>query len=226
MKLIVDTIADFISSLTISGTVLSGTFDGTETVFLFSNSYHLRENRSFFVSATEYTATQVNAELNQVTVLGDFTGLIGQTFIIPNPFYFHGTPIATNNQINFLDDLEKVPMIYLYEWIREKEFPETSNLESEANVTLYFLDNANFEDWTTDNFYTKRIYGLRKLFSFFKEELRKYSKFYTTETDFFIENMTKFGTFQKMKGAVSKVFDDPLTGVQVSFKLRIRKCCN
>lgn len=222
MKLTVDIVKEIVEGLALTATVSSASFSSPNTTVTVTDSYHLREQMTVEIGGTDYQVLTIDAENNSFTVAGDLSGLIGASVVVPNPFYFHGTPIATNESIVVLDDPSKVPMIYLYERLRETRQSKNSGLLRTADLTLYFLDNANFADWTTQNFYTKRIYGLNKLVEAFILQVQNNTHFETLDTVFNLENYERFGTFRELQGRVSKIFDDPLTGVEVSFTLNIK----
>jgi hypothetical protein len=226
MKLTVDILEEFIGSLSLTGMVEGAAFDGTNTILTLTNSFHLRAGMNVNISGTDYEVLGFGAYSNSITIAGDQTGLIGFQYTVPNPFFFHGTPVATASSIAMLDDASKVPMIYLYEQMRETDRNIFNSVKRSASMTLYFLDVANFADWTTDDFYQKRVLGLNKLVDAFQAALLDYGKFYMEEDEFTRLNMTKFGTFKAMKGYDSKVFNDNLTGVRMDFTLNIRRNCN
>lgn len=222
MKLTVDIIEDFISSLTLDGFVSSFSEDGTNTTIQVEKTYHARKKMLIDIDGTDYEIVSVvdNKSIEVVGVIND-----PNYYIVPNPFYFHGTPILTNAHINGAKDKDKYPMVYLYEILREKDKRINSRIARESDLRLFFLDNANFGEWDTDDHYSKRLLGLNNLVDEFIESARAYGCcFYLYETDFTRINHVNWGVWRDNAGHEKKLFDDELTGVELSFTLPLKNC--
>lgn len=219
--LTVDVLEDFISALELNGDVNSSSNDGTDTTLNVNKTYHVRAGMTIEVDAAEYQVVSVVLDTS-IAVSGVIIDPVA--FAVPPPFFFHGTPSSINNQINGEEEDNKIPMIYLYEILREKDFNINSNIKRDADLRLFFLDNANFSDWTTDDHYSKRVEGLNSLVDEFIEQIGVFKKFYLFETDFTRINHIKWGLFKDNKGYEKRIFDDDLTGVELSFTLRIKRC--
>lgn len=221
MSLFVDIVGEFVQGLNLTTEVQSVTVAGSNTTLVVNNAYHLRAGMSLNIAGTDYEVLSVFGEAFTVEGLPVINA--GESVSVPAPFYFHGTPIATSQRLVRLEDIEKVPMIYLYEQLRERRRGQNSPIRS-ANITLYFLDNANFEEWLTPDYYANRLVGLNKLVDKFISELDKDITFDTLETDFDIRNLQHFGTFRTLKGYEKEIFADKFTGVEVSFELKKITC--
>ena len=222
MKLTVDIMDDFISSLDLSGEVSSSSDDGTNTTIQVDKTFHLRKGMYVSVDGNSY---KVGSVVFNVSIT--FVGVISEpsVYVVPNPFYFHGTPIMTNNHISGAKDSSKVPMVYLYEILKEKDFPVTNRTRRESDLRLFFLDNANFSEWETDDHYSKRLYGLNSLVDEFIDQARKYvCCFYLEETAFTRINHVNWGVWKDKSGHEKRIFDDDLTGVELNFLLPLREC--
>lgn len=223
MKLTVDILDDFIQSLDLSGQVLSFSNDGTNTTLNVDKTYHARENMILTVDTVDYNIISV---VNNTSIVVESVIANPLVYSVQLPFYFHGTPIATNNHISEADHKDKVPMIYLYEIIREKQKDIFSSIDREADLRLFFLDTADFDEWTTDDHYSKRLLGLNNLVdAFIIQAISFRSQFFLNETEFTRINHVKWGKFTDLKGHIVNIFDDELTGVELSFTLQIRKSC-
>ena len=223
MALTVDLLESFIDSFVLTGSVLSHSDDGVNTTMVLENLYNTRYNMAIDIDGTDYTVLSADHTSNTIVVSGVIADPLA--YIVPNPFYFHGTPYATNAQIAYLDDASKVPMIYLMEILREDIQSTDSPIDRTVDVRLFFLDVANFEDWTTDDHYSKVITGLNNLVTYFIAQLKLSKDFYTFDTVFRQINHIKFGQFQDLKGHIQSIFNDHLSGIEVSFNLSIRKTC-
>ncbi len=223
IDLTVNILEKFIAGLNISGDILSLNRSSEQTVVNVEKTYQARKEMFLDVDGVNYKILEVKKD-QSITVEGVIK--TGSTYKIPNPKYFHGTPLMTNAQINGVKiSTDKLPMIYLYEILRERELPVSSQIVRESDLRLFFLDTANFSDWSTDDHYSKRLVGLNCLVDFFIEEARKNTcQFYLYKTKFTRINHVKWGVFQDNKGHITKLFDDELTGVELSFTLPLRQC--
>lgn len=222
--LTVDILETFIAGLQLTGQIESlnrTTENTTLTLAANSETYHLRENMNLLVNGTAYKVISFIKD-QEVTV----EGVIKQAaeYQVPNPFYFHGTPLMTNGQINGKKP-KQFPMVYLYEILREREKNIDSSIVRESDLRLFFLDTANFEDWTTDDHYSNRLIGLNCLVDFFIKTARNdRCQFELYETEFTRINHVNWGVFRDNKGHESKLFDEQCTGVELSFTLPLKNC--
>lgn len=222
MKLTVDIIGDFINSLDLSGKVVSASFDGTNTTLTVEKTFHLRRGMDVTIDGTSYVVVSVTNN-QYIEVEGAVVDPL--LYTVPNPFYFHGTPIMTNNHINGMREDQKVPMIYLYEIIREKDKGIDSAIVRESDLLLFFLDSANFSEWETEDHYSQRLKGLNNLVDEFRDQARDYRCcFYLEETEFTRINHVNWGVWRTNAGHERRIFDDDLTGVELNFTLPLRKC--
>jgi hypothetical protein len=223
MKLTVDIMEDFINSLDLNGVVSAFSDDGIHTTIQVGKTYHARTGMLLNIDGSQYPIVSV-IDNASITVEGVIVN--PQVYSVPNPFYFHGTPIMTNaNHISGAKGSDKLPMVYLYEILREVDQPEDSRIVREADLRLFFLDEANLNEWTTDDHYSRRIKGLNNLVDQFIESAIQYTCcFYLYETPFTRVNHANWGVYLDNKGHERKIFDDDLSGVELRFTLPIRNC--
>ena len=223
--IVVDEIEAFINSLDLSSEVISvEEFAGANKTRLFvGNVFHARPNLYPLIDGVPRKVLSVDYAANSLFVEGEFT--VATTFVMPSPFYFHGTPYATNAHISRLSDDEKVPMIYLLEIVREELQEEDSAIETVADLKLFFLDVANYEDWTTDEHYSMVIMPLRNLLDAFVSQARTSPVFGEIDTLTLI-NHIKFGVYVDNKGHLNSIFNERLSGIELrgNFPFR-KKCC-
>ncbi len=224
LDLTVNILEKFIAGLQLTGQIESLSLSSDSTVLTLapdSQTYQLRENMNLIVDGKGYKVLSFIKD-EEVTV----EGVIKQAseYQVPNPFYYHGTPLMTNAQINGQKP-KQFPMIYLYEILKERDKRINSSIARESDLRLFFLDTANFEDWNTDDYYSRRLIGLNCLVDFFEEALKKdRCQFELFETDFNRINHVNWGVFKDNKGHESKLFDERCTGVELSFTLPIKNC--
>jgi hypothetical protein len=215
---------DFIATLALSGLVVSFSDDGVNTTLVVTKTFHARKKMILDIDGSPFEIFAV-VDNTSIEVVGVVPTPVAYT--VPNPFYFHGTPILTNAHINGAKESDKIPMIYLYEILKEKDKSPNNRIVRESDLRLFFLDSANFDEWSTDDHYSKRLLGLNNLVDAFEEAARLYSCcFYLYETDFTRINHVNWGVYQDNKGHVKTIFDDRLTGVELSFTLPLKNCNN
>jgi len=222
MRLTVDILEDFINTLDLSGQVVSFSDDGVNTTLVVEKTFHARKKMQLNVDGSDYEIFSV-VNNTSITVVGVLPAAVSYT--VPNPFYFHGTPMMTNAHINGARERDKVPMVYLYEILRERDKRKNSRIVRESDLRLFFLDSANFDEWETDDHYSQRLLGLNNLVDEFEEAACEYQCcFYLYETDFTRINHIKWGIWKDNAGHDRRLFDDNLTGVELSFTLPLKKC--
>ncbi len=210
MDQVVDIIQTFISGTSFAQDVVSHSDDGTNTTIIVSDVYHARAGLQADVDGSDYEIVSVT-EPGTIVV----NGVIADPLVLtlPDPFYFHGTPYATNSHLAAIEDWRnKTPFIYLLEIIRETFQGVESVIEREADIRLFFLDNANFADWTTDQHYNMVINGQRRLLEKVVAEMKQYYRFGLIE-NYDVYSHAKFGVYTDSQGHTNSVFDEELSGV-------------
>ena len=145
-------------------------------------------------------------------------------------YFFHGTPIATGNELLKIQDAsDKTPMVWMYENFTER-FNEDDllRLERESELKLFFLTQANHSQWVTQVAYEKAIRPMRKLMELFVQAIKNDSRFDTLDLSYNVQNYAKFGVYINEKGMPTNKFADNLSGVEMSFTLKKYKpeyCC-
>ena len=222
MKLTVDILEDFINSLDLSGSVVNFSDDGTNTTIEVEKTYHARKKMTVDIDGNGYEVVSV-ANNQSIEVVGVVAN--PSIYTVPNPFYFHGTPILTNTHINGSKSKDKYPMVYLYEILRERDLAVNSRIKRESDLRLFFLDTANFGEWSTEDHYSERLLGLNNLVDEFIEAGRSTTCcFYLYDTTFTRINHVNWGTWVDNKGHEKTLFDDETTGVELSFTLPLKDC--
>ena len=216
---VVDFIETILNSLDFSIKVNTFTVVGTETELYVDNTYHARIGSIITIGANTYTVTTV---VNNTTIIIEGTPANPTELTLATPNYFHGTATATNNELSKLDKDAKFPFVYCYELIRET-YDNTigSSIDRVADLRLYFLDNANFQDWSTEEHYDNVIDGMRNLTNLFIEKLNDHSSIGLFDT-FELSNHVKFGVWTE-KGHEKRVFNEYLSGVELLINLPLKK---
>lgn len=228
-KLTVDIFEEFLNNISLDALAIESSFDNVNNYTLIKIDgplYHLRNNRSaIFETAGELTVQNVNVDDSTFTVAGDKTTdiqVMSKVTIIM-PFYFHGTPLMTKNHIAGVEDKAQTPMIYLREVLREVTPEFDSPYMRIADFRLFFIDNANIQDWMTDDHYSKRLKGLNHLSDKIIDELRSSETFNAQIAEFERYNRPNWGEYSDLKGYEKTIFSGNYTAVELNSTIPIYK---
>jgi len=185
-----------------------GTFDITVC-----EKFYMQKTFEIEINSVTYRIEQITGLV--IKIKGSVIPIVGP-FALYKPFFFHGTIKQTSVELGKVDDsANKTPMVYNLEIFREKfKDPTESPTEFEAELRLFFLTQAQFEDWNTNDFYTDAIKPMKELAKIFFEKLETFRGIGFIEDRDFISH-TKFGVFVSEKGYETLLFADKLSGVEV-----------
>jgi len=150
------------------------------------------------------------------------------TFEITPPFYKHGTPMATNNELFHVDNDQQLPLVWLLEILTQSVFQNEENpLDYSSDLRLFFLDEYDPEDDLTSDLYTDIVRPMHSMVDEFIKEVKKDGN-YNDVDEYMTINWSKFGVYTTNKGSTSKVLDAYLSGIEVKITLEIMKItdCN
>lgn len=143
---------------------------------------------------------------------------------LPDVKYFHGTVINTNNELSNIPNSEdKTPMVYLLEQFEERHFEGDSVLDREVTLRLFFLEEANSNEWTTDEHYSNAIWYTNEMIQYFLYEILFKTKGIGRINEYFITNRVNFGVYQTDRGTIQQTFNDQLTGKELRITIPISK---
>lgn len=219
----VDIIGDLVSSMNFTFVAKTIINNGGTYTFTTCNTYHLQECFKITIDNAIFKITEVikNESITIKPVLDSTPAPTLLEFSIYNPYYFHGTVIQTNLELEQITNSSaKTPMIYLLEVAEDKFFNDDSSLERESDLRLFFLTQANFVDWKTQDTYENAINPMRSLLYSFIETLNN-SKIVGKFNDYRVINHTKFGVYMTDKGYEKRIFNDNLAGVELRISLPI-----
>lgn len=208
--------------ITIDITAVVDNEDGSYTLKVCDVKY-LQERFVITIDGELYTIDSIDHEDKEVTVLGSVEPPVG-LFNAPSIKFYHGTVTQTKSELDLeMDVSNKTPMIYLLETFREP-FNRDKNLSKErsVNARLFFLTQANFSDWLTDDYYAKALRPMRNLLDLFILTLdndTNFDKLWNYETI----TRTRFGLEQTEKGYSVNYFGDNLCGIEAIFDFDIKR---
>lgn len=215
-----EVIRTFLNSIVLSGNVLSFSDDGTNTTVLLENSYHLREGMELSIDGTQYYVYSVNAKEDTALIEGVLAS--AEKYIVPNPFFFHGSQYEAGKEYDLVQSKNRLPMFYMEKPIRERWFGRGSALATRPNFYFLLADEANYTDWLADDFVEKRTLGLKKLAWRIRQEANKYRLFGTID-EFDVEVLPKLGRYSS-SGSEDSFLNENLTGLGFRATIPIRNC--
>lgn len=203
-------------SIEIESTVNNG--DGTFTITIAKDNftklcktYWIRVGLILTINAIDYEVTAFTQDID-VTLKGTVSPTA--TFTLNAPFYFHGTPIASNNEwINQRKEEEKYPLIYLIEPLNEEFQDELSGIEKISSLNLLFLDITFQKKNTVDN-YVSSINPLEEMVDLFVDLFKEEGLVLSFSHG--QKNHVKIGVETSNKGHTKKILNDPLNGIEMS----------
>ena len=219
----VDIVKDLVSSMSFTFVATAMVDNGGTYTFTTCNTYHLQECFEVTIDGAVFTITDVNKNVSITVkpILDSTPAPTVLTFSIYNPYYFYGTVIQTNLELEQISNSSaKTPMIYLLEVAEDKFFSNDNQLERESDLRIFFLTQANFVDWKTQDTYENAINPMRSLCYSFIDTL-KASKIIGRFNEYRLTNHTKFGVYMTDKGYEQRIFNDNLAGVEMRISLPI-----
>ena len=219
----VDIVNDLVSELGLTITISQIVDNGGNYTLYTCDTKWLQECFKITYEGASWTVTNVVKDDNFTIkpVLDSTPVPTALTFDIYPPYYFHGTVIQTNLELEHISNSSlKTPMIYLLEVLEDTFFNRDAQNERESDLRLFFLTQANFVDWKTQDSYTNAIQPMREMCYQFIDTLNK-SKKIGIFAQYRIVNHTKFGVYVTDKGYEQRIFDDNLAGVELRITLPV-----
>jgi len=187
-------------------------------------TYWLRPCKTITIDSVNYKI-QSFVQNESLTIKGDILPTAA-TFTITPPFYKHGTPMATNNELFHVDNDQQLPLVWLLEILTQTVFQNEENpLDYSSDLRLFFLDEYDPEDDLTSDIYTDIIRPMQSMVDEFIKEVEKDGN-YNDLDEYKTINWSKFGVYTTNKGSTSKVLDAYLSGIEVKITLDIMKIEN
>jgi hypothetical protein len=220
--IVVDVIESFIENLNYNLKIKNFIYDSilNTTIFYVDNYLYARDSLILLIDTNEVKIRSVDYKIKTITVEGDYSTFTNVA--IKAPYFLHGTPYATNKKLN---KVTNYPLVYLLEIIKE-QIPTNpdSAFETIPTIRLFFLDEANFSSWDTNQLYSNVVTPQRNYCDFVLNEIKK-SKLFGTPTNAEITSYAKFGQYVDNKGVVNSIFDKTLSGVELKIDLPIVRNC-
>jgi len=219
--LTVDFIDDIVSSMTptinIDSVVNNG--DGTQTITT-CDTYWIRKYLVVTINSVNY---QVSAFVKDTSITIPVSPLVTVTsFVLQAPYYFHGSPMDVNTEhVKIKDSENKYPLIYLVEVLTDNHYDELDSRDKDMNLRMFFLDSFNSKNDEVNGHFINVIKPLNASLDYFVELLK--ASALTLPFSYNVTNRVKVGVYTANKGNESKIFNDPLDGVEFVGTVTVRK---
>lgn len=224
---LIDILEAVVADISIEMTITSVVDNGDDTFdVIVTDLKWLEVGRIVTINGFLFTVVSIDDDTNTIVFTGTDTIFANTTtFDLYAPFFWYGTPVAVNNQIQEIQQSqEKTPMVYLMLKFKERfNTDEELMLERESTCSLFFLTQADFDAWGTDDFYTNAIRPMRRLVDLFIAQIESDYQFNTQDLSYDVTDLPMFGVYVNTKGATNSWFSDNLSGLQMDVVFKINK---
>ena len=217
---VVNLIGTIIDSFRDTYSITSITHVGTIYTINTADTKRLEVGSYVYISGNNYEVLTLIA--NTSFTINSTINVIGTSWKALAPYYFYGTPIMISNTLDkFKNYKQKFPVIVLFETMPAiVNDDETQILERTVSLEMYFMNEANFKDWSHDEYYTYVINVIQTYVDDFIEKLRNHSQIGKltnhSETPYSKWNLTRLDTGKN-------VFNAELSGIKLEIDLPILK---
>lgn len=222
-----DLIESILNGINYTGTFKSYVDNGDGTITgQTCDTLHARKLGKITIDSIDYTVQSV-VNKTSITFIGSLP--VALDFTVAAPFYFHGTPIMINEHLSqIVDDRNKLPMVYLLEVFRETfDLDPESSIDRTSDLSIFFMDIADYANWDTDQHYQNAISPMRNLAESFINAVNNANGVgkianYTTI------NHANFGIYFTNQGHQTPIFNEKISGVELQITLPFKKdlTCN
>jgi hypothetical protein len=184
-------------------------------------SYYLAKGAIVVINSETYEVK--DAKSNDYVIL-DKTIAVGE-YELPAMYYKHGSILQTSAELQTVssDMYAITPMAYLRRPIREDFQLGDSAIDRNADITIFFLTQANFNEWETEEHDSNAVVPMRNMAYAFIDLVNKKRDLFTEVKEFTLEDRIKFGVVSDLGVQDKAYFNIMLSGVQLDINLGIKK---
>jgi hypothetical protein len=203
--------------------------DSVNNVLFVCKTLHIRKD-SIVKDSLDKEFRVVDFENNKsikIQALGSYT-FFGFVVFAPKPFFLQGKWISANNEYLLMsnDTRKKTPLIWLVRGYKERHNGLMSSVKLEVEPIIFFLDEADFDNWTNEQHDKEAINPMYNLAELFVKKVEKMSKIKTLEY-FDIVDEPRFGVkYSNEKGNSKRILSDDLSGVSLKIPIKYYGCEN
>lgn len=182
---------------------------------------HITDCDTLTIDGNQY---EVNAVVDNIVTVSGSPEPPLVSFTLPPFKFFRGTPLMTNEELLRIQNTwDKLPMIYLFEKISDRVDSEfDSRFDRESSIRLFFLTHANISEWVTDDYYQNAIKQMTNMANVFLEFIGMQPDLGDV-SNLGLDYHNKFIVYASVDGNAKRIFNDGLSGVELSFDLPIEK---
>lgn len=153
------------------------------------------------------------------------TGLVArQILYLHPPGFLFGTAKSAN--VEFVDRINAeesiFPLIWLVEWIREKELFRSS-IERESDIRVYFLDEVDIKEYMNEDFRSEGVAPMLELKDGFNDAIRDNIQYFTKTTECVTRPITRFGEQDEKTGYFKNILNNDLSGCEETITLKVNR---
>ena len=221
---IIKTVVDQITPKFVIDSITANS-DGTYTLTS-CDTFYLIPCKTITIAGEEYEIKSFIQDESITIKPVDSGDPTGETeFDLYLPFYIHGSPINTNNELTEIQfSSEKTPTVYLYETLREKHHEKLSGspIALESDVVIFFLDESNWQEWKPEDHHNNVIEPMKSLVGLFVDEINRQRANFARIDDFETIERANFGALTK-EGVLKSQFNDRLSGVELRISIQYKQ---
>jgi len=224
----IDIVEDVVNAMVFPVEIKGIATSGTQHTLTVCNIYHAQPGFNVTIDNKKYLIKSISAP-DTIVVQGS-PAITATSFNLYPPFFFHGTPIQQGMELNQITKaFDKTPMVWFHEQFTDRFIEDALvAMERESRIRLFFLTQADYEKWLTDDTYHNAIEPMRRLAENFIDELKVYrvgceKRFNTDDLEFELINYHRFGVFISNRGMEKSLWADKLAGVELAITLPVFK---
>ena len=217
---VVNLIGTIIDSFRDTYAITSITHVGTTYTINTKDTKRLAVGSYVSISGNNYEVLTLIA--NTSFTINSTINVIGTSWKALAPYYFYGTPIMISNTLDkYKNYKQKFPVIVLFETMPAVVNDDTAlNIERVVSLEMYFCNEANFKDWSHDEYYTYVIDVLQTYVDDFITKISNHRQIGELDK----HNETPYSKWNLVRLDTGKnVFNSELSAIKLEIDLPILK---
>jgi len=227
----IDIFRKVVEAMTFPISIKSVSKSGKEYTLKVCNIYHSQPGFEVTIGGKKYVIVDYSDETTLIvkedsSLEKNYPPTIAATsFDLYKPYFFHGTPIGTEEQLVKIDDAsKKTPMVWMLENYIDEPYDEFSAFEKDVNAKWFFLTQCDPEQMQSPELNHNCIKPMERLAQEFLKKLNNLpARFYMDEYRPQFITHSKFGVYITNKGVQKSMFNDKLSGVELDKPIIVNK---
>lgn len=217
---VVNLIGTIIDSFRDTYAITSITHVGTTYTINTADTKRLAVGSYVSISGNNYEVLTLIA--NTSFTINSAINVIGTSWKALAPYYFYGTPIMISNTLDkYKNYKQKFPVIVLFETMPAVVNDDTTlKIERVVSLEMYFMNEANFKDWDSSEYYSNVIDKMQTYVDDFITKISNHRQIGTLDK----HNETPYSKWNLVRLDTGKnVFNSELSGIKLEIDLPILK---